>query len=799
MLPAFAAEPVPSPAPATSAATADDGRSPYIVRFRSASTRSGRLAATAATGARLERRLSVFPGAVVRLTTAERDRLAADSAVAWVVPDTPVRATTTQTDPPWGLDRIDQAGLPLSHSYSVTNDGSGVKEYVLDTGIDAANAEFGGRVSAGTSVVDDSLGTSDCNGHGTEVASTIGGATYGVAKKVTLVPVRVLDCAGNGSSVGVVAALDWVVRDHRKGTPAVANLSLSGTFNQATNDAVHRLVDDGVTVVVAAGNDNDDACAYSPASAGRALTVAASDASDRRASFSNKGRCVDLYAPGVDVVSTGGSGIGATSTSGTSMASPHVAGVAALILAAHPGWSPAKVSARMVQLSLPDVIDANPSGTPNRLLNIAPTVTSVAPVQGSTAGSVGVTVTGARLRGVTAVLFDGVRGSRLTVPSSTRLTVTTPKHERGPVAVTVVTELSNATWDSTFTYQERPVVSSLSPAAGPKAGGTTVTIRGSHFADAVGVRFGSRAATSFTVRSDTEIEAVAPRGRSSAVDVRVVLASTTSAKGKAGRFRYGSTPTIKKVSAATGLTIGGARITLTGSSFSTASGVLFGGVAGTGLKVKSSKKLTVTVPAHVAGTVDVQVVNHYGSSAAGRRSFTFVTAPAPVVEKVSPAAGYTVGGGTVTITGKDFHAVTAVAFGSTAAKVVSTSATRIVAVVPAHPVGTVAVRLTGAYGMSAAGGATYTYTETPAPTVTKVSPDAGSTAGGTRVTITGTNFFRIDGVTFDDVSGTQLEVLSPTKLRVTTPAHAAGSVPVQVVVNPYIASPPATAARFTYA
>ena len=242
--------------------------------------------------------------------------------------------------------------------------------YVIDSGIAGGHRDLGGRVRPGFTSIDDGRGTTDCAGHGTHVAGTIGGAAYGVAPAVALVAVRTLDCDGGGETSGVIAGIDWVARDHREGTPAVANLSLSGSASESVDVAIRGLIDDGVTVTVAAGNEDEDACGSSPGREPAALTVAASDRNDRRASFSNRGKCVDLFAPGVDIVSDWHTGATATEElSGTSMASPHVAGAAALLLGADPTSTPAQVAKRLLDDATTGVVRGR-RDTADRLLYV---------------------------------------------------------------------------------------------------------------------------------------------------------------------------------------------------------------------------------------------------------------------------------------------------------------------------------------------------------------------------------------------------------------------------------------------
>jgi subtilisin family serine protease len=311
--------------------------------------------------------LGIVHGFSATLSGAQVRALRGSARVAYVEPDRVVSAATTQTGATWGLDRIDQLNLPLSGTYTYNATAADVSAYVIDTGIATSNPDFGGRASN----VYDALGGngSDCNGHGTHVAGTIGGAIYGVAKAVKLRGVRVLNCSGSGSVSGIISALGWVQRHAAK--PAVANMSLGGGLSSSLNAATARLANSGVFVAVAAGNSSQDACNFSPAATDAAYAAAASDPRDRRASFSNYGSCVDGYAPGVSVTSDWYTG-GTATLSGTSMASPHVAGLAALYKSAFGDAASSAVASWINSNATTNVIGRNPSGTPNRLVYEGP-------------------------------------------------------------------------------------------------------------------------------------------------------------------------------------------------------------------------------------------------------------------------------------------------------------------------------------------------------------------------------------------------------------------------------------------
>ncbi|KRI80356.1 S8 family peptidase [Acinetobacter pittii] len=273
---------------------------------------------------------------------------------------------TTQSNPDWGLDRIDQRNLPLDSAYSYLQTGSGTTAYIVDTGILSTHQQFSGRVLSGYTAISDGNGTSDCHGHGTHVAGTVGGSTYGVAKNVSLVPIRILGCDGSGASSNVIAGLDWILKNGKK--PAVVNMSLGGEANASLDSAVENLFNNGYVMVVAAGNSNTDACSSSPARVSKAITVAATDSTDTRASYSNYGSCVDIFAPGSQINSSWiGSNTATKVLNGTSMATPHVVGVVAEMLQSTPTATPQTISNNLLNQASNNVVK-NPSGSPNRLL-----------------------------------------------------------------------------------------------------------------------------------------------------------------------------------------------------------------------------------------------------------------------------------------------------------------------------------------------------------------------------------------------------------------------------------------------
>jgi subtilisin family serine protease len=305
-------------------------------------------------------------GFAVQMSEADAEEMAKDFRVAYVEEDGVMTADATQNNPPWGLDRIDQRNRPLSATYTYNWTGSGVRVYVIDTGIRTTHSQFGGRAS---NVFDAFGGTgADCNGHGTHVSGTVGGSTYGVAKSALLRGVRVLDCTGNGSTSGVIAGVDWVRQNHI--APAVANMSLGGGVSSALDTAVNNLSNANVTIAVAAGNDNGaNACNFSPARAANAITTGSTTSTDARSSFSNIGTCLDIFAPGSSILSSWYTSNTATATlSGTSMASPHVAGVAALYKQANPSASSTTIRNAIVNNATTNVITNVGTGSPNRLL-----------------------------------------------------------------------------------------------------------------------------------------------------------------------------------------------------------------------------------------------------------------------------------------------------------------------------------------------------------------------------------------------------------------------------------------------
>ncbi len=344
----------------------------YIVVFKPGTARAAVNNAISASvermgGKMVHRYGAALNGFAAKLPAKALNALRHNPNVAFIEADQWIQVKGSQSNATWGIDRIDQTDLPLNGVYNYNYTGSGVNVYVIDTGIHISHNEFGGRAHYAYDSVGDGQNGEDCNGHGTHVAGTIGGSTYGVAKGVTLYAVRVLNCQGSGTNSGVIAGVDWVTNNHI--SPAVANMSLGGGASTALDNAVRNSIASGVTYAIAAGNDNLDACNYSPARVSEAITVGSTTSSDARSSFSNYGSCLDIFAPGSNITSAWYTSNTATNTiSGTSMATPHVTGAAALYLEANPGASPAQVANGLVSNATSGRLTGIGSGSPNLLL-----------------------------------------------------------------------------------------------------------------------------------------------------------------------------------------------------------------------------------------------------------------------------------------------------------------------------------------------------------------------------------------------------------------------------------------------
>ena len=420
----------------------------YIIMLKPLASATAKANVLSLLGSSITRTYSAaFKGYAATLTSSQLKALKGNPAIQYIEQDRIITVSSSQPNPPWGLDRIDQVNLPLDRLYVDRSNGAGVTAYVVDTGI-APHREFGNRLVAGYTAINDEYGTADCNGHGTHVAGTIGSATYGVAEAVTLVPVRVLSCTGSGSTSGVIAGIDWAISHHTAGVPAVMNLSLGGGANVLLDEAVRKAVTDGIVVVVAAGNDGREtdtalhnACLYSPAREPQAITVGSSTSNDARSGFSNYGTCVDLFAPGSSILSTWLNG-GTATLNGTSMASPHVAGAVAAIWGTNLSLTSTSIQTMTLASVSANKLSDTRTGSPNLLLHV-PSGSGVAPSPPQNV----VAVSGP---GRATVTWDAPIDSGSS--TITRYTITsTPSNKTcswtsGPLSCTVVGLSSNVTY-----------------------------------------------------------------------------------------------------------------------------------------------------------------------------------------------------------------------------------------------------------------------------------------------------------------------------------------------------------------
>ncbi|MGZ3146795.1 S8 family peptidase [Lentzea chajnantorensis] len=462
-------------------------------------------------------------GFSVNMTAKQAARLAADPRVAYVQQDAQVHMLDVQQNPPsWGLDRVDQRDLPLSNSYQYDTTASNVTAYVIDTGVRTTHATFGGRATWGTNTSGDG-NNSDCNGHGTHVAGTIAGSQYGLAKAAKVVAVKVLNCQGSGTTAGVVSGIDWVTANAVK--PAVANMSLGGGADSTLDAAVRRSIASGVTYAIASGNSNTDACSTSPARVTEAITVNASTNTDARASFSNYGSCTDIYAPGQNIVSSWNTNDTATNNiSGTSMATPHVAGAVALWLATHPTDSPAAVWAGLDAASTPNKITNVGANTPNKLLYTLwgggqpgnPAVTN----PGAQTSTVGTPVSlQLSASGGTPPYTWSVTGLPAGLSASSSGAISGTPTTAGTSSVTAtVTDSTGKTGSATFSWTVNAVGGSCdartnsTPAAIPDLGTVTSTIVVSGCAGNASAGSTVKVAITHTYKGDLVVDLVAPDG-----------------------------------------------------------------------------------------------------------------------------------------------------------------------------------------------------------------------------------------------------------------------------------------------